>query len=142
MTHSSQPSSSASQQYPSYGPPWQGYDLHLGGYGRSQMFPPPQFPGQGPSSPGAPVVPPGPPGNYPLNQPTSSSSTLPPQPPSGAPGRHPISLTTKRFQPPGEPQKTNVAGITDLPPLREISYDEYAAADESDHSSDLGGAEG
>jgi len=95
MTHSSQHTSSASQQYPSYGPPWQGYDLHQGGYGGSQMFPPPQFAGQRTSSPGAPRVPPGPPGNHPLNQPTSSSSTPPPQPSCGAPGRHPISLPTK-----------------------------------------------
>jgi hypothetical protein len=106
------------------------------------MFPPPQFPGQGPSSPGAPRVPPGPPGNHPVNLPTSSSSTPPPQPPSGAPGRHPISLPTKRFQPPAEPRKTDVAGIADLPPLPELSYDEYDAAEESDDSSDLGGAEG
>ena len=142
MTHSSQPTSSTSQGYPSYGPPWQGYDLHQGGYGGSQMFPPRQFPGQGPSSPGAPRVPPGPPGNHPVNLPTSSSSTPPPQPPSGAPGRHPISLQTKRFQPPAEPWKTDVAGIADLPPLPELSYDENDAAEESDDSSDLGGAEG
>jgi hypothetical protein len=30
----------------------------------------------------------------------------------------------------------------DLPPLREISYEEYDADDQSDDSSDLGGAEG
>jgi hypothetical protein len=35
-----------------------------------------------------------------------------------------------------------VAGITDLPPLPEISYDEFDADAESDNSSDLGGAEG
>jgi len=142
MTHSSRPTSSASQQYPSYGPPWQGYDLHQGGYGGSQMFPPPQFPGKGLSSPRAPRVPPGPPGNYPLNQQTSSSSTPPPHPPSGAPGRHPISLPTKRFLPPAEPRKTDVAGIADLPPLREMFHNEYDSGDESDDSSDLGGAEG
>jgi len=142
MTHSTLPTCSASQQYPSVAPPWQGYDLHQGGYGRSQMFPPPQFPGQGPSSPGAPRVPPGPPGNHPLNQPTSSSSTPPPQPPSGSPGRHPISLPTKRFQPPAETRNPDVAGIADLPPLLEISYNEYDAADGGDDSSDLGSAEG
>jgi len=97
MTHSLHPTSSASQGYPSYGPPWQGYDLHQGDYGGSQMFPPPQCPGQGPSSPGVPRVPPGPPGNHPVNRPTSSSSTPPPQPSSGTPGRQPISLPTKRF---------------------------------------------
>jgi len=132
MTHSSQPTSSASQQYPSYGPPWQGYDLHQGGYSKSQMFPSLQFPGQGPSSPGAPRVPPGPLGNHPLNQPTSSSSSPPPQPPSGAPVRHPISPLTKRFQPLAEQRITDVAGIADLPPLLEMYYNEYNAADESD----------
>jgi len=142
MTHSSQPTSSASQQYPSCGPLWQGYHLHQGGYGRSQMVPPPQFPGQGPSSPGAPRVPPGPPGNHPLNQPTSSSSTTPPQPPPGAPGRHPINHPAKRFRPPVQQRKTDVAGIADFPPLPEMTYNNYDAADESDNSSDLGGAEG
>ena len=34
----------------SYGPTWPGYDLHQGGYGGSQMFPPPQLPSQEPSS--------------------------------------------------------------------------------------------
>jgi len=136
MTHSLQPTSSASQQYRSYGPLWQGFDLHQGGYGGYQMFPPPQFPGHEPSSPGAPRVPPGPLGNHPLNQPTSSSSTPPPQPSSGAPGRHPVSLPTKTFQPPAEPRKTDVIGIADLPPLLEITYNKYDAADESNNSSD------
>jgi len=104
--------------------------------------PPPQFPGHGPSSPGAPRVPPGPLGNHPLNQPTSSSLTPPPQPPSGAPGTHPISVLTKRFQPPAETRNTDVPVIADLPPLPEMSYNEYDADDESDDSSDLGGAEG
>jgi hypothetical protein len=36
MTHSSQHTSSTSQEYACYGPPWQGYDLHQGGYGGSQ----------------------------------------------------------------------------------------------------------
>jgi len=136
MTHSSQPTSSASQQYPSYGPPWQGYDRHQGGYGKSQMFPPLQFPGQGPSSPGAPRVPPRPLGIHPLNQPTASCSTPPPQPASGAPGRHPISLLTKPFQPPAEPGKPDVAGIVDSPLLPEMTYDECDAADESNNLSD------
>jgi hypothetical protein len=35
-----------------------------------------------------------------------------------------------------------VAGIADLPPLPEISYDEFDADAESDDLSDLGGAEG
>jgi hypothetical protein len=143
MTHNcSQPTTSVSQQYPSYGPPWQGYDLHQGGYGESQMFPQQQFQGQGLSSLGALRVPPGPPGNNPVNWPTSSSSTPPPGSPSGAPGRPPISLPTKRFLPAAEPQKRDVARIADLPPLPEISYDKYDADDKSDNSSDLGGAEG
>ena len=116
---------SISQQYPSYGPPWQGYDLHQGGHGESRMFPQQQFPGQGPSSPGAPRVPPGLPGNNPVNWPTSSSSTPPPGPPSGTPGRPPISLATKRFPLPAEPRETDVARSADMPPLPEIAYDEY-----------------
>jgi len=74
MTHnSSQPTTSISSWFPSYGLQWQEYDLHQGGYGKSKMFPPQHFPGQGPSSPGAPRVPPGLPGNNPVNQPTSSN---------------------------------------------------------------------
>ena len=141
MTHSSLPTSSTSQQSPSYGPPWQGYDLNQGGYGGFQMIPRPQFPGRGTSSPCAQRVPPGPPGNHPHNQPTSSSSTPPLQPHSGAPGRNAISLPTKRFQPPAEPQKTDVAGIADVPPLPEMCYDEYDAADGSDDLLDKGGAD-
>jgi len=87
-------------------------------------------------------VPPGPPGNNPVDRPTSSSSTPPPGPPSGAPGRPPISSPTKRFLTPAESQKGDVARIADLPPFPEISYDEYDADDESDDSSNLGGAEG
>jgi hypothetical protein len=142
MTHSSQPASSTSQGYPSYGPPWQVYDLHQGGYDGSQMFPLLRFPGQGPSSPSALRVCPDPPGNHPVTQPTSSSSTPPPQRSSGTPGRHPISLPTTRFQPPGELWKTDVVLIADFPPLPGMSYDEYDAADECDNVSDLGGAEG
>jgi len=123
MTHSSQPTSSTSQQYPSYGPPWQAYDLKQHGYGGSAMFPSPQFPGQRPSSPGAPRVPLGPLGNHPLNHLTASSSTPPSPPPSGAPGRHPISLLTRGLKPPAELRKTDVAGIVDLPPLPQMSYD-------------------
>jgi len=120
MTHSSQATTRARQGYQSYGPPWQGYDLHQGGNVGSQMFPPPQIPGQGPSSRGAPRVPPGPPENHPVNQPISSSSNPPPEPPSGAPRRLPISLPTKRFQPPAEPGKTDGARIVELPPLPEL----------------------
>jgi len=106
------------------------------------MLAPTQFPPQGPSSPGAPRVPPGQPGNYPLNQPTSSSSTPLPQSSSGPPGRHPIRPQTKIFQSPAKPQTTDVTGIAGLPPLLEMSYDQYNAADESDALLDLGGVEG
>ena len=76
MTPRSHPSSGgAPQGYPRYGPSWQGYDFPQGGYGGPQMFPPQLFIGQGPSSPGAPRVPPAPAGNLPVNPPTSSSST-------------------------------------------------------------------
>jgi len=142
MTHSLQPTSSASQGYPSYRPPWQRYDLHQGGYGGPQMFPPPLFPAHGPASPGAPRVPPAPPENHPLNQPTSASFTPSPQPPAGMARRHRKSLPTKRFQPPAEPWKIDVVGIADLSPLPEMSYDKYEAADKSYDSSDSGGAEG
>jgi len=106
------------------------------------MFPPPQWTGQAPSSRGAPRVPPGPPGNHPVNWPTSSRSTPPPQPPSGAPGRHPTIFPTKQFQPPAELRITNVAAIADLTPLPEMSYDKYDAAHECDNSLVLGSAEG
>jgi hypothetical protein len=46
-----------------------------------------------------------------------------------------------RFQPPAELQKTDVAGIADLPPLPEMFNDGYYADDEWDDLSDLGGAE-
>jgi len=41
-----------------------------------------------------------------------------------------------------EQWKTDVAVSADLRPLPEMSYNEYDAADESNDSSDLGGAEG
>jgi hypothetical protein len=41
-----------------------------------------------------------------------------------------------------ELRRIDVAGIADMPPLPEISYDQYDADYESDDSSDLGGAEG
>jgi len=105
------------------------------------MFPPQQFTGQGPSSPDASRVPPALPGNIQVIQLTSSVSTPYGQLP-GAPGRPPISLPTQQFQPAAEPRRTDVAGIADLPPLPEISYDEFDADYESGDSSDLGGAEG
>jgi len=80
------------------------------------MFPPEEFTGQGPSSPGARQVPPAPAGNNPVNWPTSSSSTPYGQSP-GTPGRSPISLQKKQFKPGAELCRTEVAGIADLPPL-------------------------
>jgi len=141
MTPSSQLSTGATQGYLSYGPLWQAYDFPQGGYGGTQMFPTQQFPGHGPSAPGAPRVPPPPPQNNPVIPPTASSSTAPGRLPS-TPGRPPISLPTKRFLPAAELRKPDVAGIVDLPPVGEISYDQYDADYESDDSSDLGGAEG
>jgi len=41
MPHRSQRTTSTSQGYPCCGPQCQGYDLHQGGYGGSQMFSPP-----------------------------------------------------------------------------------------------------
>jgi len=141
LTRSSQPTTSVSQQYPGYGPPWQGYDHHQGGYGESRMFPQQQFPGQGPSSPGALRVPPGPPGNNAVNQPTSSGSTPPPGAASSTPGRPPIRLPMKQFVPPAEPWNTDVARTADLPPMPEISSDDYYAVDKSDDHWTSGGAE-
>jgi hypothetical protein len=136
MTLSSQPSSGATQGYASYGPQGQAYDFPQGGNGGQQMFPPQQFTRQGPSSPGAPRVPPALPGNILVIRPTSSSST-PYRQPAGAPGRPPIGLTKKRFQPATEPRKTDVTGIVDLHPVPEISYAEFDAVYESNDSSDL-----
>jgi len=140
-TPSSQPSSSVTQWYPSYGPSWQAYDFPQGGYGGPQLFPPEQFTGHGLSSPGAHRVPPAPPGNNPVIRPTSSAFSAPGQLP-GAPDRPPMSLPTKRFQPAVEPRRTDVARITDLPPLPDISYDKYDSDYESDGLLDLGRAEG
>jgi hypothetical protein len=41
-----------------------------------------------------------------------------------------------------QPPKTDVAGIANFHPLTEMSYDECGAANETDDSSHLGGAEG
>jgi hypothetical protein len=105
------------------------------------MIPPQQFTGQGPSSPCAPQVPPALTGNIPVIRPTSSTSTPYVQLPC-TPGRPPISLPTKRFQPAAEPHRADVAGIADLAPLPEISFDELDADHQSNASSDLGGADG
>jgi hypothetical protein len=141
MTPSSQRSSGATQGYVSYGPPWQGYNFPQGGSGGPEMFPPRQFPRQGPSSPDAPRVSPDLPGYIPVIWPTFSTST-PYRKLSGTPERPPICLPTKRFQLAAETPRTYVTGVADLPPFPEISYDEFIAEYESDDSSDLGGAEG
>jgi len=133
MTRTSQATACASTEFPSYGPRLEGFNLHQGGYGTSQMSPPVQIPRQGSASPSAPRVPPGLMGNNPVNQTTSSSSTPPPGTPSRVPGRPPISLQTKGEQPPADPHKRYVAGIEDLPPLPEISYDKYDAVNQSDY---------
>ena len=104
------------------------------------MFPPQQFTGHGPSSPGAPRAPPALPGNNPVIRPTSSTCTAPGQH-SGGHGRPPIGPPTKRFQPAAEPRRAYGAGIADLPPLPEIYYDKYDVDYASDNSSGLGGAE-
>jgi len=105
------------------------------------MFPPHQFTVHGLSSPGAPRVPPAPPGNNPVIWPTASTSSVPGWHP-GAPGWLPISLPTKQFQLAADPRRTDVAGISDWPPMPEICQDEYNAEYKSDDLSDLGGAKG
>jgi len=57
-----------------------------------------------------------------------------------APRRPPIGLSLKWFQTAAEPRRTDVAGIADLPPIPDISYDQKNADSESDNSSDMGGA--
>ena len=121
MTARSQPNSVATQGYLSYGSSWQAYDFPQGGYGGPQMFPPLQFTGHGPSSPGAPWVPPALPGNNPVILPTSSSSTAPGKLPVTS-GRPPISLPTIRFQPAAELHRTDVAESANLPPLPGSTY--------------------
>ena len=96
MTPSSQPSSGATEGYLSYGLLWLAYDFRQGGYGGHQMFPPQQITGHGPSSPGAPRVPPAPTGNNPVIRPTSSASTAPGQL-SSAPGRPPLASQRNDF---------------------------------------------
>jgi hypothetical protein len=53
-----------------------------------------------------------------------------------------MNLLMKRLQLPAKPRKNDVAGIGDMPPLPDMSYDENDVADESDDWSDLGGTEG
>jgi hypothetical protein len=66
------------------------------------------------------TVPPAPPGNNPVNRPTSSSSMPAPRHPSGTPGRAPNSLPMIQFLLCTGPWKTDVAKIVDLPPLPDI----------------------
>jgi len=115
MTPSSLSSSGGTQGYPCYGPSWPAYNFPQGGYSGPQMFPPHQFTGHGPTSPGAPRVPHAAHGTNPVIWPTSSASTAP-GPLPVAPGRPWISLPMNRFKPAAEPRRMDVAGFTDLPP--------------------------
>ena len=94
MTPSSQPSSGATEGYLSYQPLWPAYDFPDAGHRGPQIFPPQQFTGHGPSSPGAPRVHPALPGNNPVIWPTYSASIAPGKLP-GTPGRPPSSLPTQ-----------------------------------------------
>ena len=81
------------------------------------------------------------PGNILVIRPTSSSS-IPYRQLRCAPGRPTISLPTKRFQLAAGPRRTDVARIAHLPPLADISYDEFHADVESNNSSDIGRTKG
>jgi len=147
ITHSLQPITNTLQGYPGNVPAWQEYDLHQGSYTRSQKFPHPQFSAQWLSSVGTPRVPPAQPRNNPVILPASSSSTPPPGPRSAAPGpssnahvRPPISHPTKIFQLAVELRNTTITGILDIPPLLANSCDKCEAEDETEDSSNLGGA--
>ena len=129
MTHCSQPTPSTSHGYPRYGPQWEGHDFHQGGYGGIQMFTPPHTPGQGPSSPGEPIVPPEPPENHPVNWPTCSISYPPPEHVSSACRTPQTSLRTRLFPLPAEQRTTGVTRIADLPSLPEMFYDNYISDD-------------
>jgi len=48
----------------------------------------------------------------------------------------------ERFQPQAELRKIDVSGIVELPPLPEISSDNYDADEETENSSDFGSADG
>jgi len=141
MTTSSQPSSRVTEGYPSYGPLWQAYDFPHGGYSGPQLFPPQQFTAYWPSFAGTPWPPPAPPGNNPVIWLTCSHSTGPGELP-GAPGRPPIRLPTKWSQPVAGLRNTDVAVISDWPPLPDICCVKYHPNYESDDSSDLARAEG
>lgn len=120
----------------------QGYDLHEGGCGGSQILSPPQYSELGLSAPGAPRVPAGLPHSNQVNSLISSSSNSPSGLPSTATGRPPISLPTKTVQPAKEPQDTDVTGIVHMPSLLVISYHNYDSDDKRDDSFDLGGTQG
>ena len=80
-------------------------------------------------------------GNHPVNRPTSSSSTPYGQFPAAS-RRPSICHPQTRSQPAAEPGRREGAGIAELPPLPDISYDEFDPDVEYDDSLDSGGAEG
>jgi len=100
------------------------------------MNPCQQFPKQGLTCPCTPRVSPAPPGNNAVIRSTSCTSTPYIQLP-GKPGRPPISLPTKRFEQAAELRRSDVIGISDLPPVPDISSDKFDADYESHVSSDL-----
>jgi hypothetical protein len=104
------------------------------------MFPPQLLTGQGPSSQGAPSVPPVLPGDIVVIWPISSAST-PYGQLRGTHGRPPVSLPMNRFQTAVESRRTDVVGIVKLSPLPDISYDKFDVEYQSNVSSDFGGVE-
>jgi hypothetical protein len=89
-----------------------------------------------------PGVPPRPPEKHPVNRPTSSSSNPPPQSPSGVLRRCPSGLAIKSFLQPAELLKTDVARFSELPPMLDMTNNDYKEDDDSDNTSDFGSVEG
>jgi len=141
MTPSVPARASASAGFPSYGPPWQEYKIPQGGYGGSQIIPPPQFTRQALSSPDALQLPPALPGNNPLI-PLKSSSSTPIWSPSDTPGKSPLSLWIKTLQPAVYLPQSNIAIIEDFPPLQDHSDTEYDVHGKTNDLANLGSAEG
>jgi len=106
-----------------------------------KMIPPPQFTGGAPLSPSATQGPPSLLRNDPAIQWTSSSSS-PPWPPSGSSRKPPSSVEMKRFQPPSEQWKPDVARVTDLSSVLGLSHNRDDTNNYSDDLLDLGGKAG